>query len=533
MINASRTRRGISGAIVIVLVSLTIPNPMNAQSATAGNNTGQGSSSAQSQAQSSTQNQGQSTGNGSAAPSTQTFFESQMLTYGALDEIASVVASRVCSASGPTSHLILFDTASFAAVQQFHRLKRNIDVLAALFRSFANKELEAEQIKPLVEHALNDVENIGPGLAAGESIFQTLSGSMSATTVDKNTTFPLSDTAIAMDIAQQLHERHDNSCNMDVTYPKFGLAEESTEVANAEEKLTHALADLFRIQRIAAGVAQQAEEAAKAEDRGATNTSASATQSAGLGTMFGSPLRVVIKDAAGNPLSGVVVTFTAPATGPSGTFEGDGTSVKRTTGRDGVASVRFIANSQAGTYAVVASAPGLAPTVAFSLTNTTAPPASISVAGSPANAAATSTPAALPRSITGSDYLSLTGATGLLNQVLLSYAQANSTTGNNALSTVLYGARILKLLQQPHTYVLFWEGTAAGGTQRDRKNLFTNLFTGDLLRYSGGAVLSYGLINSATGAIIAPGVLRLMEPYTTIRNPEKCLRKSIRRASNW
>ena len=27
---------------------------------------------------------------------------------------------------------------------------------------------------------------------------------------------------------------------------------------------------------------------------------------------------------------------------------------------------------------------------------------------------------------------------------------------------------------------------AAGGTQQDRKNLLTNLFTGDLIRYSGG-----------------------------------------------
>jgi hypothetical protein len=120
----------------------------------------------------------------------------------------------------------------------------------------------------------------------------------------------------------------------------------------------------------------------------------------------------------------------------------------------------------------------------------------------------------MPRSVTGSDYLSLTGATGLLNQFLATYIQPGTTTGTAALTGVLAGAQLLRKLRQGNTKILFWEGSAAGGTQRDRKNVITNIFTGDLLSYSGGAVLSFGMIDTSTGALTNSSLHSIVVPYT-------------------
>ena len=109
--------------------------------------------------------------------------------------------------------------------------------------------------------------------------------------------------------------------------------------------------------------------------------SSGSPQSAQINTAFGSPLAVIVKDSGNNPVSGVVVTFTAPGSGASGSFAGaQNTS---TTNASGIAtSAVFTANATVGSYAVVASVTGS--TASFALTNT---PGSVTtltvVSGSP------------------------------------------------------------------------------------------------------------------------------------------------------
>jgi hypothetical protein len=92
-------------------------------------------------------------------------------------------------------------------------------------------------------------------------------------------------------------------------------------------------------------------------------------QSAAVGTAFANPLAVTVKDAGNNPVSGVSVTFTAPASGASGTFSNSTNTITVATNASGVASASFTANSTAGgPYAVAAASTGLT-TVNFSLTN--------------------------------------------------------------------------------------------------------------------------------------------------------------------
>jgi hypothetical protein len=134
----------------------------------------------------------------------------------------------------------------------------------------------------------------------------------------------------------------------------------------------------------------------------------------------------------------------------------------------------------------------------------------------------------------GSDYLALTGATGLVNQFLSTYGLPSSTSPVAPLGGVLAGAQLMTLLNKtnPDTYIVFWEASAAGGTQRDRKNLITNVFTGDWISYSGGVVLSFGMIDARTGTLVAPVVHRLMSPYTTIAAPPDSIANPIRHGSD-
>jgi YVTN family beta-propeller protein len=91
-------------------------------------------------------------------------------------------------------------------------------------------------------------------------------------------------------------------------------------------------------------------------------------QSASVGTVYAAPLKALVTDSSGNPISGTSVTFTLPVSGASGTFGG---SVTVTTDANGIATSPVLtANSQVGTFQVSATTPaGTAPTV-FNLTNT-------------------------------------------------------------------------------------------------------------------------------------------------------------------
>jgi adhesin/invasin len=94
-------------------------------------------------------------------------------------------------------------------------------------------------------------------------------------------------------------------------------------------------------------------------------------QSATVGSSYPSLLKASVQDPLGNGVPGVTVVFTAPATGPSITFSGLGTSgpLSATTDNTGVASASVIANSQVGPFQVTAAASGTLAQAIFELTN--------------------------------------------------------------------------------------------------------------------------------------------------------------------
>src|ERR1700721_1865258 len=119
-------------------------------------------------------------------------------------------------------------------------------------------------------------------------------------------------------------------------------------------------------------------------------------QSAFVGAAFTARLLATVTTG-GSPTSGAMVTFTAPTSGPGGTFAG-GVTTAMTDDRGVAASPVFTANAHRGGHAVTAAVSGASTPASFNLTNTTAP---VSVAFNPAP------PAAMP-----------TGATTILTAVV-------------------------------------------------------------------------------------------------------------------
>jgi hypothetical protein len=96
-------------------------------------------------------------------------------------------------------------------------------------------------------------------------------------------------------------------------------------------------------------------------------------QSATVAQPFSSPLSVIVRDAGGNPVPGVTVTFTAPSSGPSASLSP--TTV--TTDANGVATTNATANTIAGTYPITASVNGTADTATYNMTNAAGPAAQV------------------------------------------------------------------------------------------------------------------------------------------------------------
>lgn len=115
---------------------------------------------------------------------------------------------------------------------------------------------------------------------------------------------------------------------------------------------------------------------------GATN------QSAVVGTPFAQPLQAKVTDAQGQAVSDIVVTFTAPGGGASGSFNG-ASSAQATTGADGVATAPvYTGGHVAGTYSVTASLNEIAATAQVSLRNLAGAPATLTLLPHPATIAA-------------------------------------------------------------------------------------------------------------------------------------------------
>ncbi len=124
-------------------------------------------------------------------------------------------------------------------------------------------------------------------------------------------------------------------------------------------------------------------------------------QSAAIKTVFATALQATVKDASGNVVPNVQVTFTAPGSGASGSFSA--TAVVNTNTSGVAVAPAFTANGTAGNYAVTAVASGVTAPASFTLTNNIGAPATITATAGRPQSAMTSTQYPVPLQATVKD----------------------------------------------------------------------------------------------------------------------------------
>jgi len=124
-------------------------------------------------------------------------------------------------------------------------------------------------------------------------------------------------------------------------------------------------------------------------------------QDATISTAFAAPLVATVLDANQNPVTGASVTFTAPASGASGTFANGTATETDTTNASGVAtSSTFTANATAGGYTVAAAVAGVTATAPYTLRNITGAVVSIAATSGTPQSATVNTAFAAPMVVT-------------------------------------------------------------------------------------------------------------------------------------
>ena len=96
-------------------------------------------------------------------------------------------------------------------------------------------------------------------------------------------------------------------------------------------------------------------------------------QSTEVGSVFSTRLSAIVADASGNPLSGILVTFTAPPSGASARFEGGLVDSAWSDSGGTATASSLLANSSAGTFTVLARTPAVSTPAPFVLTNEPGP----------------------------------------------------------------------------------------------------------------------------------------------------------------
>jgi hypothetical protein len=119
-------------------------------------------------------------------------------------------------------------------------------------------------------------------------------------------------------------------------------------------------------------------------------------QSAVIEAEFANPLQATVKDSNSNPVAGVTVTFTAPATGATAFFQ-SGTNTAVTNASGVATSVNLFAGQTAGgPYNVAATVVGVATPANFALTNLVGAPEQIILTSGTPQTATVTTAFALP-----------------------------------------------------------------------------------------------------------------------------------------
>jgi hypothetical protein len=263
------------------------------------------------------------------------------------------------------------------------------------------------------------------------------------------------------------------------------------------------------------------------------------TQSAAAGKPFSGHLTTTVTTS-GIRTSGEKVTFTAPASGPSGTFaNGSATEVDITDNTGIATSSIFTANTVGGTYAVTAAVSGAPSPVNFNLTNIPVTSYSFSMSGEDINGAyyalagslvvdangnvlggeqdyndggGYASPEPKGDQITGGTLTFLTGAPS--GQATLTLNTNNMNLGANANGVEVFG---VQFVNSSHALIMQFDGFATSSGSMDLQTLPSTLSGSYAFSVSGlessGNPVAYGGVFSINGATIANGIIDINDSY--------------------
>lgn len=124
------------------------------------------------------------------------------------------------------------------------------------------------------------------------------------------------------------------------------------------------------------------------------------------------------------------------------------------------------------------------------------------------------------------------------NAFLTALFTPNSTTGQSAESAAKQGYKLRALFEGAKNGTpvigIYLSVAAAGGTQQDRKNLLTAVFTGDWIRYSGGASLNVIVFKEASDGsqILLANLAKFRTQLTSIKSPSEADKKGLNEGNN-
>lgn len=124
----------------------------------------------------------------------------------------------------------------------------------------------------------------------------------------------------------------------------------------------------------------------------------------------------------------------------------------------------------------------------------------------------------------------LSDANGLYDTLANSLTQINSATGVLGMASVVQGYELATLLagqknsdnsgwQTPPAYILLASVLGAGGTEHTHKNVWTILWKGDDITYSGGLVVNTALWRVDSNGPIVSKIYRYRMPYSHVQSP--------------
>lgn len=280
---------------------------------------------------------------------------------------------------------------------------------------------------------------------------------------------------------------------------------------------------------------------AQAETIGITATGGT-TQSAAGGKPFATRLSATVTTN-GVATGGEAVTFTAPASGASGTFANGSTTETDATNNSGVAmSSTFTANSVAGAYTVTATVTGVPTPVNFSLTNVATTPYVFYLSGQDSTFSYYALAGAIivdgNGNVLGGEQDYNDGSSGLTSpepggdkitggsltfpagsppgQAILTLNTNNTSLGINADGVETFG---VQFVNASHALLMQFDGFATSSGGMDLQTLSTPAAVGNggyAFALSGadtsGGAIGFGGVFSLNGTAITNGVLDVNDP---------------------